>query len=633
MFGWISNNKDESEVFLDSTNVEELRARRVWQFLVVTWSTWIINGVFLWSRGYESAATVCFLDALLHFIILVSLWNHANYRLIMNLNLLASAFGLFGVSVCDHALSVTMLYYPVSIVVASQVVGVREAFYWLAINVFAFVLFYITAFGVYDAFNTSRFDGLVLTIGVAFCFFFCCQQGEAFYQRRIKNLITLSQDLEKKSETLHHLATTDGLTGLTNRFQFQETLRERVAHAHAESERMALFLLDMDGFKEINDTLGHPVGDDTLVEIASRLKAAFDDRADVARLGGDEFCIIYPNLGDKEQAELIAYEICEVLTRRYILGEYEFRLGVSVGYSFCPDHTDTDHDLLAFSDTAMFHAKEHRLGQACYETEMTNRLVEYRKVQEHLSHALERNEFFLVYQPQVDVQTAEVVGVEALLRWRHDGEVIPPFRFIQILEESREIIPVSRWIVYDACRQLAEWTKEGYDIKISLNISAVQFKDEEFCQSVADSIEEWGVDPGKLDIEITEGLLIDDVEQAISRLNTIKEMGISISIDDFGTGYSSFAYLRQLPIDRLKIDRAFIKDIPHEDDGEIASSVIVLGKALGLKVLAEGVETEEHLAFLKEHDCDEYQGFYLSRPVSPEQVVRHFSRPTVDALV
>jgi diguanylate cyclase (GGDEF)-like protein len=439
-------------------------------------------------------------------------------------------------------------------------------------------------------------------------------------------LIRLSQDLEKKSEMLHHLATHDALTGLNNRFQFQEQLRERVEHACGTSERMALFMLDMDGFKEINDTLGHPIGDQTLVEIASRLRATFGDRSDVARLGGDEFCIIYPQISDEAQAESIAEEICKVLTRRYVLDEAEFPLGVSVGYALVPDHTRTDRELLAYADTAMFHAKEHRLGLVCYEAEMTNRLVEYRKVQEHLSYALERNEFFLVYQPQVDVHSEEVLGVEALLRWRHDGEVIPPQRFVQLLEESREIIPVGRWIVRESCRQLAEWTNVGYDIKISINVSAVQFKDDDFCQSITDSIEEWGVDPNKLDIEVTEGLLIDDIEQAVSRLKTIKEMGISISIDDFGTGYSSFAYLRQLPLDRLKIDRAFIKDIPDADDGQIASTVIVLAKALGLKVLAEGVETEAQLAFLKERDCDEYQGYYLSRPVSPAQVVEFFTR-------
>jgi diguanylate cyclase (GGDEF)-like protein len=544
----------------------------------------------------------------------------------MNLNLFASGIGLFCVSISAPGVAASMLYCPVSIVVASQVVGVRAAFYWLVINLVVFVLFYTTAYGIYNTLCTWRSDEFVLIVGVAICTFFCCQQGEAYYQTRIRNLIRLSQNLEKKSEALHRLATTDALTGSINRFQFQEKLRERVGYACAESEPMALFLLDMDGFKEINDTLGHPVGDKTLIEVASRLRAAFGDRSDVARLGGDEFCIIYPQLRSRDQAESIASDICKILTRRYVLDEAEFPLGVSVGYALCPDHAETDNELLAFADTAMFHAKEHRLGHACYESEMTKHLVEYRKTQEHLSHALERNEFFLLYQPQVDVQAEEVTGVEALLRWRHDGEVIPPQRFVQLLEESQEIIPVGKWIVHEACRQLAEWTNAGYDIKISVNISAVQFKDEDFCQSIADSIGEWGVDPGKLDLEVTESLLIEDIEQAVTRLNTVKKMGVSISIDDFGTGYSSFAYLRQLPLDRLKIDRAFIKDIPEADDGQIASTVILLAKVLGLKTLAEGVETEAQLAFLREHDCDEYQGFYMSRPVSAAQVVEHFSR-------
>jgi diguanylate cyclase (GGDEF)-like protein len=625
---WIAISKKESEVFVESTDVEELRARRVWQFLLVTWLTWLVNGIFFWYRGYQVAAAVCLIDFLAHLAIVVSFWNHTKHRRIMNLNLAASGIGLFCVSISDPALAITILYYPVSIVVASQVVGVRAAFFWLVTDLAAFLLFYTTAYGIYAMFYTWRFDELVLVVGVAVCTFFCCQQGEWYYQLRIRNLITLSQDLEKKSERLHDLATTDALTGLINRFQFQERLRERVAHARAESEPMALFLLDMDGFKEINDTLGHPLGDKTLVEIASRLSAAFADRSDVARLGGDEFCIIYPRLRDREQAESIAADICEVLARRYALDEAEFALGVSVGYALCPDHAQTDNELLAFADTAMFHAKEHRLGHACYEAEMTNHLVEYRKTQEHLSRALERNEFFLLYQPQVEVQAEEVTGVEALLRWRHDGELIPPQRFIQLLEESQEIIPVGKWIVHEACRQLAEWTNAGYDIKVSVNISTVQFKDEDFCRSIADSIEEWGVDPGRLDLEVTEGLLIDDIEQAVTRLNIIKEMGVSISIDDFGTGYSSFAYLRQLPLDRLKIDRAFIKDIPEADDGQIASTVIMLAKVLGLKVLAEGVETAAQLAFLKERDCDEYQGFYLSRPVSAAQVVEYFSRRT-----
>ena len=192
---------------------------------------------------------------------------------------------------------------------------------------------------------------------------------------------------------------------------------------------------------------------------------------------------------------------------------------------------------------------------------------------------------------------------------------------------------VSKWIVHECCRQLAAWTDEGYDVGISINVSAVQFKDEDFCQSVADSISEFGVDATKLDFEITEGLLIDDVEQAVAKLNQIREMGSSVSIDDFGTGYSSLAYLRQFPVDRLKIDITFIKDIPDSDDGLIAASIIVLSKALGLKVLAEGVETEAHIEFLKAHDCDEFQGYFLSRPVSPEEVVAHFNRTTSEAFV
>ena len=225
-----------------------------------------------------------------------------------------------------------------------------------------------------------------------------------------------------------------------------------------------------------------------------------------------------------------------------------------------------------------------------------------------------------------------VIGVEALLRWRHDGVVIFPDRFIRLLEQSREIIPVSNWIVRETCRQLASWRDQGFDIEISVNVSAVQFKDPDFCDSIAESISEFGVDATKLDFEITEGLLIDDVEQAVEKLTRLKQMGASISVDDFGTGYSSLAYLRQFPIDRLKIDRAFIKGIPESDNGVIAASIIVLAKTLGLKVLAEGAETDAHIQFLKSHVCDEYQGYYLSRPVSAEEVVRHFTRKTSDLL-
>ncbi len=619
---------DSGAFFVETTNMEELRARRVWRFVVVLWSTWVFFAGFLWYRDYQDAARVCIVESLLLLAIMIWCRQDHNFRRIMNLNLGASAFGLFAVSISDPAMYGTMLFYPVSILVASQLLGVRAALSWFFINLLGFIAFFVTAYGLGGSIYTSKFDELVLVLGVAACVYFCCQQGEEYYQQRTKNLIELSQNLREKSDRLQILATTDALTGLTNRFQFQEILKAAVADAEASNQRLALFLIDMDGFKEINDTLGHPVGDEALVAIGLSLEKEFGERAEVARLGGDEFCIIYQNISDQAEADTIARTVGELLTHRYVLDEAEFPLGASVGYALCPDHASTDKELLAFADTAMFHAKENRLGHACYQREMTDRLVEYRTVQEKLSLALEHNEFFLVYQPQVDLCTGQVTGVEALLRWRHDGEVIPPFRFIHLLERSREILPVSRWIIRQACRQLAAWNDDGYRVGVSINVSSHQFNDPDFYQTISDPVQEFGLDACQLDFEITEGLLIDDVVLATAKLNQIKGLGVSISIDDFGTGYSSLAYLRQFPIDRLKIDRAFIKDIPDADDGVIAASIIVLAKALGLKVLAEGVETEDQLQFLKFHDCDEYQGYYLSPPVDAAEVTSFFSRVT-----
>lgn len=624
MFNRSQKNTNADTVALAS-NADDLRAQRVWRFIIVLWLTWIFNGFFLWYRGYEMATVVCFIDAVVHLVMLLACRKQTNYAAIMNLNLIASAFGLFFVSISDPALSGTMLFYPVAILVASQLLGVRSAFIWLVVNFAAFSVFFVTVYGVHQSFGTWRFDEFILILGVAACIFFCCQQGESYYQERTRDLITLSQRLQTKSESLRKLATTDALTGLLNRFQFQNKLRDAVLKI-ATGSKTALFLVDMNGFKAINDTMGHMVGDGALVEIASRLQSEFGDVSDVARLGGDEFCIIYPNIRDTEHANEIAKQIGESLHCRYDLEEASFQLGASVGFAICPTDTQSDQELLSFADTAMYYAKENKTIHACYESGMTDRLIEYRTLQEKLSVALEREEFFLVYQPQVNLKTGEVVGVEALLRWEHDGETVPPYRFIPMLEMSREIIPVSRWIVHECCRQLAEWTSQGHDVEISFNISAVQFQDEGFCESVADSIRQFSVDPKKLDVEITEGLLIDDVSEAVGKLNQIKEMGISISIDDFGTGYSSLAYLRQFPLDRLKIDLAFIQNIPESDDGVIAASIIMLAKALELKVLAEGVETKAHIDFLKAHDCDEYQGYYLSRPVPPEEVVKLFNR-------
>ncbi|MFC1757748.1 putative bifunctional diguanylate cyclase/phosphodiesterase [Planctomycetota bacterium] len=623
MFNWTNRTNQLSSVFVESINTDELRSRRVWRLVMVLWLTWNFFVVFFWLRGNPEACQICVVDSVAHLLILVSCWRWNNYRDIMNLNLAASAVGLFFVATSDPSLTSVMFFFPVAILVASQLIGIGSAFLWFVVNIVAFAAFFVFIHGVDDPYTDSTFDRLMIIVVVAGCVFFCCHQGEEYYKERTRGLLELSRNLKQKSETLHELATTDALTGLCNRLQFQERLRAAVHRP----EQVALFLVDMDGFKEINDALGHPTGDKTLVEIASRLSAEFGDCAEVARFGGDEFCIILPHVNDCDEAAEYAQRIWRLLTRRYVLDAVDFPLGASVGFALSPLHTQSDEQLLAYADTAMFYAKENRLGYACYDAEMTNRLVEYRAMQEKLSFALDRNEFFLAYQPQVNLRTGKVIGVEALLRWKHDGVLIFPEKFVPLLEQSGEIKTVGKWIIRESCKQLAAWDAAGFDVEVSINVSAIQFNDDEFCRCIADAIEEYGINPSSLDFEITEGLLVDDVSQATEKLHEVKKMGASISIDDFGTGYSSLAYLRQFPIDRLKIDRAFVKDIPDNDDGVIASSVIVLAKALGLKVLAEGAETEAHIEFLKANDCDEYQGYYLSRPVVADEVVNFFARP------
>jgi diguanylate cyclase (GGDEF)-like protein len=625
--------KTETSVeLLDETNdIDSLRAQRVWRLSRVAWCTWFFfTGYFLW-RWLTVSVTICVIEVIGIQLIISLHKGLSHHRRVMNLTLGACAIGILLVSLSDPSLHKTMLFYPVSILFASQLIGVREAFYWLIANIVAQTVFFLCIYGWADAFALNHFDEMVLTYGVAICTFFCCQQGEAFYRERTTGLIDISNLLRKKSQHLQMLATTDSLTGLLNRFQFLQELRERANNVVNENGKIALMLLDMDGFKEINDTLGHPVGDQALIEVSKRLKANVDEDTIVARLGGDEFCVIVPNVTSIEDVKALADRLYQSLKQQYVMQEVEFPLGASIGIAMCPEHTECPTELLAYSDTAMFCAKSNRTGYAVYDPEMTRQLVEYRGMQDKLSRALERNEFFLLYQPQVDLCTGQITAVEALLRWRHDGKVIPPVIFIPLLEKSREIVSVGRWIIEEVGRQFRAWNESGFRIGISINLSSIQFLDNSFEQYVVAPLLEMGDDVSAIDFEVTESMLVKDVDTASERLNRLKDLGATISIDDFGTGYSSLAYLRHLPLDRLKIDRTFVKDIPESDDGLIAKSVVALAKALGLKVLAEGVETITQLEFLKSIDCDEYQGFFMSPPVPPEKIMELASAPCVHA--
>lgn len=607
-------------VSLSLSEGEGVRAQRVWHLLDVMFLAWVFFCVFFWLRGFETAAAITQTQAICYLVIQVTMRRKRQFAAVMNLYLTCSGLGVFFVAVSHPSLALGVFFFPISILVASYLFGIRHAALWLLASLLHFVAFFLYQYGLHDTL-VYHFDEMMVSLGTATVLFFCCQQAESSFQIQNKGLIDLSNDLQKRSDELELLATTDSLTGLTNRYQMQIELREMVELA-TQQNRAALFLIDMDGFKEINDTLGHATGDEVLVEIGSRLSSELGHRASVARLGGDEFCVLFKEISDVAQADQIAMEIVELLARRYQLSEVEVTLEASVGYAICPDHAETGKDVLSFADTAMYHAKKNRLNIACYRSEMTERLSANRSMNEHLADALAGDQFFLVYQPQIDSSTGKTVGVEALIRWHHEGQVINPSRFVPLLENTGQIIPVSRWILREACRQQAQWKQAGLDVVVAVNVSALQFVDDGFVESVVQPLTEFGISPCKLELEITEGILIDNVEQVIEKLMQLKDLGCRISIDDFGTGYSSLAYLRQFPVDKLKIDSAFVKEIPDTDDGVIASSIITLADSLGLEVIAEGVETIEQLRFLQQHGCDQHQGFYFSLPVAPDEIVK-----------
>jgi len=609
------------ESFLTINGTENLRELRVWRMVRVQLVVWLFFGIFFFVRGIQTATEICLLQSAILCVIslLESKCSSRCCKVAMNASLISSGVGLVLVSLCDFSLARTMFYFPVSILIASQLLGIRAAFGWMLISFLANTTYYLAAFGITDVW-LHRLDELTVTCGVCACWFLCCQQGEVFFRERTRNLQDLSSHLRLKSEKLETLATTDSLTGLLNRHQFQIRLNKAVANASQQGAQMSLVVIDLNGFKAINDTLGHPVGDKSLVIVADRLRENFPD-AEIARLGGDEFCLIFSNVSSAERAESLAVKASNVLDGRYAIeNEFDFSLNASVGVALCPQHSISATDLFAFADTAMYFSKTDQIGHAIYEPSMTESLVTERTMLEKLTIAIEQNQFYLVYQPQVCLATNSIIGVEALLRWKCDGEMISPDKFIPLLEKSRKIVEVGEWIIWESCRQLRQWQDAGIDFSVSINLSAIQFMEEGFNETIEQPIREFNLSADRLDFEITESLLITDVDQAVERLNRIKELGASISIDDFGTGYSSLAYLRQFPIDRLKIDRAFVKDFPDRDDGVIATSIVALGKAIGLKVLAEGVETSEQLEFLKEFDCDEYQGYFFSRPISPEEI-------------
>lgn len=424
-------------------------------------------------------------------------------------------------------------------------------------------------------------------------------------------------ELNDKAIHLEHLANHDPLTSLPNRKLFFDRLRQSLKRAEREDKLVAVLYIDLDQFKQINDSFGHAIGDEVLKEIAKRLEQQVGAEDTIARLGGDEFAVVMESLNEAEATMQCVQRLNSAFEEPVTVGDSHFVLSASIGISLFPQNGTDAHTLLRNADTAMFKAKEAGRGTfQFYVEEMTRYAMERSRMEADLREAVERNELEVHYQPQIRLDDDRVVGFEALVRWQHpELGGLSPDQFISLAEDSGLILPLGEWVLRTACRQMTQWRSEGKTPGVvAVNISACQLADYALLDVVRTVLRETGCHPEWLELELTESSVMARTQQAVSVMNELRELGVQLAIDDFGTGYSSLAYLRQLPIAKLKIDGSFIKHAAeNEDDAAIVRAVIALGKTLNLKVIAEGVETREQEALLRAEGCDVVQGYYYSR--------------------
>jgi diguanylate cyclase (GGDEF)-like protein/PAS domain S-box-containing protein len=424
-------------------------------------------------------------------------------------------------------------------------------------------------------------------------------------------------------ERIQYLAYHDGLTDLPNRSMFGKILNHAIGHARRYDKIVAVLFIDLDRFKNINDTLGHEAGDVLLQEVGRRLKNCVRQSDTVARLGGDEFVVLLDELNKSAEAGTVARKILSSIIRPFHMLGQEFRVTASVGISSYPDDGQDEQSLMKNADIAMYQAKsEGKNNYQFYSAQMNVHSYERLALESNLRQALERNEFHLHYQAKMDLHSNKVCGMEALLRWVHpELGTVPPAQFIPVAEETGLIVPIGRWVLRTACLQNVAWQKAGLPVLcVSVNLSPRQFNEENLLQDIAAVLAETGMDPRFLELEITESMVMYNVDKAVQILTDLKSMGVRLAIDDFGTGYSSLSSLKRFPIDTIKVDRSFIRDIPGDaEDKAITQAIIAMGRALSLTVIAEGVETEEQVNFLRAHACDEFQGYYFSRPIDKDK--------------
>ncbi len=476
------------------------------------------------------------------------------------------------------------------------------------------------------ALKTTQFGLLSVTLLVLvfeglFLFRPAVQQVQQEWEEQEERHRSARRDDQKK---LSYLARFDPLTGLINRFLFGDRLQGAIARARRDGGLVALMFLDLDEFKAVNDRFGHATGDALLKQVAQRLEASVRESDSVARLGGDEFTVILEGNHRVEDAGHVATKILKALEVPYTVGHRELHVTASIGIALYPIDGDDAEALLRDADIAMYSAKAAGRNTYQYFTpELREQTSERLQLIDELRQALEAgDQLELAYQPKIDALEPRIIGVEALVRWNHPklGKV-PPARFVPLAEETDLIIPLGEWVLFEACRQMKAWEDAGLvDVTVSVNVSSRQLRRGSLVETVAAALDESGLRPGLLEIELTEGTLVDDTELARRTLERLRSMGVRIAIDDFGTGYSSLSYLQRFSIDALKIDRAFVRDIIGNDDAAALSAAIIgLAKSLRLDVIAEGVETTDQLQLLIDLGCSKMQGFLVSRPLAPDR--------------
>ncbi|QGX39307.1 EAL domain-containing protein [Permianibacter aggregans] len=457
------------------------------------------------------------------------------------------------------------------------------------------------------------------------------ERDDAGHPLRMAGTMKDVSDKRRQEEELRQLASYDTLTSLPNRTLFNERLRHAIAHARRNQQRVALLFLDLDRFKQINDSLGHSAGDLLLKQVANRLRANVREEDTVARLGGDEFTVMLEDIVTVESVGVVAGKILKACEKPFDLGGHEVVISPSIGISVYPDDGDDTATLLKNADMAMYHAKEQGRNNFQFFVSAMNEAMRRRiTLESALRKALERDEFTLHYQPKMNIASGQITGLEALLRWR-SAELgsIPPDEFIPLAEDTGLIIPIGEWVLRHACQQLSDWQQqvELPMVPIAVNLSIRQLMHGDLSQQIQQILNGYQLDPKWLHLELTESLVMTNAAQAVGRLNAIRAMGVRLAVDDFGTGYSSLSYLRRLPIDTIKIDKAFVRDITvDEDDATIIRTIIAMAHSLKLTVVAEGVETSEQLHFLREEGCEELQGYWLSKPLPANDVMAMLQR-------